>query len=183
MNCYFDILIKPDAEMRENVLMNKVYSKFHKALFTLSANNIGVSFPKYEILLGKVLRVHGEHSALNDLQGLSWLGGLVGYCEISAIQNVPEIVQYRVISRIQPKMSNSKLNRLVKRGSISNEEIKGYKAKMFSKGLDNPYVELESTSSGERYRRYFQFGRITDESSVGEFDEFGLSKTASIPWF
>jgi len=43
MNNYIDILIKPDDEMRENVLLNKVYSKLHKALFTLKSTEIGIS--------------------------------------------------------------------------------------------------------------------------------------------
>jgi len=32
MNHHIDIKINPDAEMRENVLLNKVYTKFHKRL-------------------------------------------------------------------------------------------------------------------------------------------------------
>ncbi len=43
MDYYIDIKIKPDAEMRENVLLNKVYSKLHKALFSLKSSDIGVT--------------------------------------------------------------------------------------------------------------------------------------------
>jgi len=42
MNYYTDIKINPDAEMRENVLLNKVYAKLHKALHTLKATDIGI---------------------------------------------------------------------------------------------------------------------------------------------
>ena len=81
-------------------------------------------------------------------------------------------------------MSQSKLNRLIKRGSISESEVKAYKAKMFAKGLDNPYVELESDSNGNKHRRYFQFGALVDTSIAGVFDGFGLSKEkATVPWF
>lgn len=183
MDHYIDIKIKPDAEMRENVLLNKVYSKLHKALFSLKSTDIGVSFPKYKVLLGDVLRVHGTEIKLSELQDTEWLGGLVGYCELTPVKEITEDVTYRTISRIQANMTEAKLRRLVNRGTISPEEIKQYKAKMFSRGLDNPYLELESVSNGHKHRRYLVFGDKTAEATTGKFDFFGLSKTATIPWF
>ena len=47
MKHFIEIKIKPDAEMRENVLLNKVYTKFHKRLFDLKSSEIGISFPEY----------------------------------------------------------------------------------------------------------------------------------------
>lgn len=183
MDKYIDIQIKPDAEMRENVLMNKVYTKLHKALFDLKSIAIGVSFPAYKIVLGNMLRVHGSVKALSELQALNWLGGLSGYCNASEILTVPEQVQYRVVSRKQSNMTNAKLNRLINRKTITPEEIKAYKAKMFTKGLDNPYFELESGSTGHLHRRYIQFGELLANAIDDEFDQFGLSKTATVPWF
>ncbi|MEE9356016.1 MAG: type I-F CRISPR-associated endoribonuclease Cas6/Csy4 [Methylococcaceae bacterium] len=80
-------------------------------------------------------------------------------------------------------MTEAKLRRLIKRGSITEDEIKTYKAKMFQQGLDNPYLELESTSNGHKHRRYLQFGEIIAEPVAGKFDQFGLSKTTTVPWF
>jgi CRISPR-associated endonuclease Csy4 len=54
---------------------------------------------------------------------------------------------------------------------------------MLSQSLDNPYLELESTSNGNKHRRYLEFGQLLGNAVVGEFDQFGLSKTATIPWF
>ncbi len=178
-----DIRIKPDAEMRENVLLNKVYTKFHKALCDLDANDIGVGFPEYRVKLGSLMRIHGERQRLDALQALNWLGGLSGYCDVSDILPVPEQVKYRVVSRVQSNMTEAKLRRLIKRGSISPEQIKVYKAKMFAAGLDNPYLELKSNSNGHKHRRFIQFGELLDSCTEGEFDQFGLSKAASIPWF
>lgn len=183
MDRYIDIELRPDADMRLNVLLNTVYTKFHKALCDLKSNYIGVSFPKYELTLGNVLRVHGESAALHDLQGINWLGGMIGYCNVSDILSVPSEVKFRNISRKQSTMSNSKLQRLIKRGSISADDVKRYKAELFKKGLDNPYVELISASNNQKYRRYFEFGQVVDSPIPGEFDQFGLSKTATIPWF
>lgn len=54
---------------------------------------------------------------------------------------------------------------------------------MFSQGLDAPYLELQSASNGHRHRRYIEFGELLDAPVRGEFDSFGLSKTATVPWF
>jgi CRISPR-associated endonuclease Csy4 len=183
MDHYIDVKLKPDAEMRENVLLNKVYTKLHKALFTLKSDAIGVSFPQYKVTLGRVLRIHSNLAMLNDLQGMSWLGGLSGYCDNSEVSVVPKGCKNRIVSRKQSNMTQAKLNRLIKRGSITESEVKTYKAKMFTCGLDEPYLELESESNGNKHRRYINFSNLIDKSRQGQFDYFGLSKTATVPWF
>ena len=183
MKYYMDITIKPDVEMRENLLLNKIYSKLHKRLHEMQSTEIGISFPQYKILLGQLVRLHGSEQKLNELQASQWLGGLAGYCESGLIQSIPDDTQYRTVSRIQSNMTEAKLRRLIQRGSISTDEVKVYKAKMFQKGLNNPYLELESASNGHKHRRYLQFGELQAEPVSGEFDHFGLSKTATVPWF
>lgn len=183
MEHYLDITLKPDAEMRENVLLNKVYIKLHKALHSLSSTEIGVSFPKYQVMLGNVIRLHGTESKLLQLQETKWIGGLIGYCDVSPLQIIPKNVSYRTVSRQQSTMTEAKLRRLQKRGSIPIENIKRYKAKMFQLGVDNAYLELESSSNGYKYRRYIKFGLLQTENKAGLFDSFGLSNEATIPWF
>jgi CRISPR-associated protein, Csy4 family len=183
MSSYLDIKLLPDAELSATVLMNAVYIKLHKALYDCCSKNIGISFPKYKTTLGSILRLHGVNADLLELQKQNWLGGMSGYCTLSAIQAVPANVKYRTVSRKQSTMSESKLKRLLKRGSITEAEAKAYRAKMFTKGLDNPYVELVSASNGHRHRRYIEFGELQDSPVEGEFDNFGLSKTATVPWF
>jgi len=183
MDHYLDIQLKPDADMRENVLLNKVYTKFHKALSTMKATDIGISFPKYHVKLGDVVRIHGNRDRLMTLQAMNWLGGLAGYCRVGDITPVPSQSGFRTVSRKQSNMTEAKLRRLIKRGSLSAEEVKGYKAKMFTQGLDNPYLELESGSNGHKHRRYIQLGELLDVPVKGEFDQFGLSKVATVPRF
>ncbi len=117
------------------------------------------------------------------LQNINWLGGLVGYCEQTQILPIPTKVSYRTVSRKQANMTEAKLRRLIKRGSISADDVKKYKAKMFTQGLDNAYLELESTSNGNKHRRYIEFGELSDKPSTGLFDSFGLSKESTVPWF
>ena len=184
MNYYADINIKPDAEMRENVLLNKVYTKFHKALFDLKANDIGVSFPEVDTRLGKTIRIHSNKPRLEELQNIDWLGGLKGYCNVSGIKPIPETgVKYRTVSRVQSLMTQAKLRRKIKRNNLSEEDIKTYKAKMFSQSLDEPYLELFSSTKKKLYRRYIRHGELKNSPTNGDFDKFGLSKNATIAWF
>ena len=183
MDYYLDIKIQPDTEMRENELLNKVYAKLHKALYDLQANDIGISFPEYHIILGKTLRLHSSQQRLTELQQLNWLGGLLGYCKLSNIQTIPDNVQYRTVSRIHPTMTTAKLQRLIKRNTIPKTDHKHYKVTMLAKSLDNPYLELQSTSNGQKYRHYIQFGKLQPTLIHGHFNHFGLSKTATVPWF
>ena len=183
MDNYININLRPDAEMPVNRLLNTVYAKLHKALFGLSSTSIGISFPNYKVTLGSMLRLHGSQSDLAVLQQKSWLDGMSGYCDVSDISQVPDNCQYRTVSRVQSTMTQAKLKRLIKRGSIPESDVKAYKAKMFSKGLDNPYLELESGSNGHKHRRYITFGELLDTPIKGKFDQFGLSKTATVSWF
>lgn len=184
MDSYIDLVLQADEEVPIYFIRNKVFAKFHKVLNDLKQTAIGVSFPKYKTKLGSTIRIHGEKSDLDILQQKNWLGGLAGYCIVSDVLPIPENIKgYRTISRIRQNMSNSKLQRLIKRGSISSEETKAYEAKMLATGLDNPYLELESISNGHKHRRYIQFGYVSDQAVSGKFDQFGLSKTATIPWF
>lgn len=183
MDSYIEITFKPDAEMPLNWLLNAIYTKLHKALVDARSTDLGVSFPKANVTLGDTLRLHGQAATLERFSASDWLGGMAGYCKFSLIQPVPDTAQHRTVSRKQSTMTQSKLNRLIKRGSISQEQMKEYRAKMFTKGLDNPYVELISGSNGQKHRRYIEFGPLLDNPIEGAFDQFGLSKTASIPWF
>ncbi len=183
MNMHININLQPNAEMPINWLLNAVYTKLHKVLHDLGSTSIGISFPNYKVTMGNVVRLHGSEADLAKLQQSDWLGGMAGYCQVSEILPAPGVVQHRTISRKQPTMSESKLRRLIKRGSLTETDAKQYRAKMFGKGLDNPYLELQSSSNGHKHRRYIEFGELLDHPVSGEFDNFGLSKIATIPWF
>ena len=184
MKHYQCIKLLPDEECPLYFLRNTCFTKLHKALHDLKQTSIGVSFPNYKLKLGDVIRLHGEKGSLDSLQKSNWLGGLVGYCEVSDTLSVPEKIEgYRTVSRIRQNMTNSKLNRLIKRGAITDSEVTNYKAKMFSTGLDNPYMELQSKTTGEKYRIYIAFGDLREQPTAGEFNHFGLGKTATVPWF
>ena len=193
MDYYLDLKMSPDDEVPLYFIRNKIITKLHKVLHDQNQTSIGLSFPNYKVKLGDTIRLHGSQIDLQTLQDLNWLGGLSGYCEVSDILPVPENVEgYRTVSRIQPTMTLAKLKKRVEyqkaRGDLKTEKDveaykKQYKAKMFAASLDNPYLELQSTSTGEHYRMFIEFGEIKSQPVKGEFNHFGLSKTATIPWF
>nr|WP_321399483.1 type I-F CRISPR-associated endoribonuclease Cas6/Csy4 [uncultured Desulfobacter sp.] len=183
MDHYMDVLLLPDPELPLPILMNALFSKFHKALCDLHSTDIGVSFPKQGPTLGNLLRIHGTSTLLIKLQQLKWIGPMVGYCQIGDILPVPLKVKYCRVFRTQPNMSPAKLRRLIKRGSITEDEMHRYKSKMISQLRSEPYIELTSNSTGQRHRRYIAFGPLQDEQVEGKFDQFGLSSKATVPWF
>ena len=183
MTHYVDIKLIPNKEIRENVLLNQVYTAFHKRLYDLKSKDIAVSFPEYRLKLGRLFRIHGTKEALEKLNEKDWLGKYKEFSKISNIEEVPTNVQYRTVSRVQQNMTEAKLRRLIKRGTIPEEDIKKYRIKMFQGGLDNPYVELVSMSNGQLHRRFIEFGELKELEVKGEFDLFGLSKVSTVPWF
>ena len=183
MTHYIDIRLTPKKEIRESVLLNQLYSAFHKRLYDLKSKSIGVSFPEYRLKLGRLFRIHGSKEDLEQLQKKDWIGKYIEFYKVSAIKEVPNGVKYRTVYRVQQNMTEAKLRRLIKRGTIPQEDIKKYRIKMYQGGLDNPFVELVSASNGQRHRRFIAFGELQEKEAKGEFDLFGLSKLSTIPWF
>jgi CRISPR-associated endonuclease Csy4 len=202
MNYHLNIKLIPDAEMPIHFIRNKIYAKLHKAIFTLNTTDIGISFPNSKknkkdtlpnILLGSTIRIHSTQARLQQLQNLNWLGGLVSYCQISNILPVPDKVDgYQVISRIRQNMSFTRMQKKIihqkSKGYLKTDEDistyeKYYKAKMFKTGLNNPYLELQSTSTGSKYRLYIEFSELQDKAVIGDFNNFGLSNKATTPIF
>jgi CRISPR-associated endonuclease Csy4 len=201
MTHYIDIKITPDVDISLGFIRNKLYQKLHKTLFDLKATDIGMSFPNAkpcknstpDILLGDILRLHSSQQSLEHLQNQNWLGGLSGYCQINDILPIPKNIKgHQTISRIRSTMSESNLRNRIdykqqQKELTSDEDIKQYiqqyRKEMFKRSLTNPYLELTSTSTQQRYRIYLQFSDITQHQVTGEFNAFGLSKIATIPLF
>jgi CRISPR-associated endonuclease Csy4 len=199
---YQDIKLFPDDEIDVAFLRNKLYQKLHKTLFDLKTNDIGISFPNLKLLkendipnmlLGNLIRLHSNEKSIKSLHSQNWLGGLSGYCKLGEILQVPSKIKgYQIISRIHPSKSESNLrshiNYQKNQGILkSQDDIKEYQKKyrlqMYKESLPNPYLELISTSTQNRYRVYLKFVNIVQENNSGEFNTFGLSKSATVPIF
>lgn len=199
MKYYQDIILLPDEEIDIAFIRNRTYGKLHKAMYDLNSKDIGVSFSnkhtdkdKY-LKLGNTIRLHGSKESLEKLQNLNYLSSLSDYCKTSKILPIPsEIKAYQVISRIRQTMNESKLRKRVayqkEKGILKTEDeakayIKQYKDTMFKQSLREPYLEIPSTSTKNRYRIYLKFKELQDKENIGEFNQFGISKESTVPVF
>ena len=181
MNKYIDIKVKGSKYIKSNKVINDIVTEIHRYLNRNKINTIGLSYPNMFPDLGDTIRIHGTEAELESMYDEDLWGEF--NVKVSRIKDVPDEIKHRTISRVQTSMSNSKLNRLIKRGTIPNEDIKKYKIKMVSSGLDNPYLQLKSESNKRYYMRFMNMSECVEETVEGVFDEFGMSKKATIPWF
>ena len=182
MNFYCDIKVLPDPEAPATVLINNLMSKLHRALVQLNGHSIGVSFPNVNKTLGDTLRLHGCEAALQALLEINWLKGLRDYCELKAISPVPDRCQHRVVKRRQQKSAHNKRKRSVAKGWLSPEEAQRNIPDK-EKPLKLPFVQLNSASTGQQIKIFIENGPVSDTPSKGKFSCYGLSQTATIPWF
>ena len=181
MNHYIDIKVLPDPEFNTATLMNAVYSKLHRALASVSSGTIGVSFPHLSKTPGPLLRIHSEQATLNDLMGQNWLKGLGDYTEVTPVKPVPETVSYVSVKRVQNKLTAARLRRSVRRNSL---EIGAAKDMLENRAqLTQPFFRLQSQSTNQHFPLFIEQGNPQNEPVEGEFNAYGLSQGATVPWF
>ncbi|MCB1921872.1 MAG: type I-F CRISPR-associated endoribonuclease Cas6/Csy4, partial [Candidatus Competibacteraceae bacterium] len=52
-----------------------------------------------------------------------------------------------------------------------------------AKRLNLPYLVLTSQSTGQQFRLFVEHLAIREQAVAGEFSAYGLSSTATVPWF
>lgn len=184
MDHYVDIRVEPDLEISAPALLNNLFAKFHRTAAQMIKGQIGVSFPKYGQTLGEVLRLHGSQQALDLLMAQPWLKGLRDYTQVSEVQPIPQTIQgYRTVCRIQKKSPQNIRKRAVAKGWLTEQEALDKIPDAQQQMLTLPFLQLQSLSSKSMMRVYIQQGEITQQAVVGEFSSYGLSRSATIPWF
>ena len=186
MDYYLDIKLQPDPDFVPSMLMNALFSKLHRALVENTQLTIGVSFPEYSLSplgLGGCLRLHGKQQDLESLLSTSWLTGMLDHVVFETVLAVPSNTSYITVKRVQAKSNLERLiRRSAKRKGISEEEArKAYQAAKPEK-LRLPFLTLNSQSSGERFSLFIKQEK-QEKPQSGEFNRYGLSQTATIPWF
>lgn len=184
MNHYLDIRVLPDPEFKETVLMNALFAKLHRALVDVGQGEIGVSFPLQTKTLGELLRLHGSEAALTRLMAENWLKGLRDYTECSQVQAVPTTTQFRKVARVQFKSNPERLRRRsIANGKLSAEAALSQIPDSKAERTDLPFVQLKSKSTGQEFRLFIEQGPLQTQPSQGQFSDYGLSSTATIPHF
>lgn len=184
MDHYLEIRVLPDPEFNEEMLMAALMAKLHRALGQRGQGDIGISFPAHGIKPGPVLRLHGTHPALSELESLVWRKGLSDYCMSSDIQPVPVVKQWRCVSRVQVKSSAQRLmRRSVKKGWLTEEEAQQRLQTMQEARTDLPWLNLRSLSTCQSFKLFILHGDVLSAPVSGIFTTYGLSATATVPWF
>jgi CRISPR-associated endonuclease Csy4 len=201
MDAYLDIILLPDPEFPPAVLMNALFAKLHRglvgqggnALETPSPNGgglgwglpIGVSFPEVkDTALGGRLRLHGQAAGLERFMSTAWLAGMRDHIELDPIGPVPTHAKHRVVRRVQAKSNPERLRRrMMARKGVDAERARQAIPDSMAERLKLPYLVLKSQSTGQQFRLFIEHlppqGRPVD----GSYNAYGLSSTATVPWF
>jgi len=197
MKYYLDITLLPDAEANLGFLWQKVYQQIHLGLaenkIAKNQSAIAVSFPDYgnkEFPLGDKLRLFAAtQTELEKLNTAKWLSRLTDYTHVKSIKQVPEKVDQHVCFKRKQFKSN-----LIKEASRRAK----YKDESLTEALNHfehydqkcrlPYINMSSLSmknvnDASRNFKLFIGQEIFDKAQSGGFNCYGLSKTATIPWF
>jgi CRISPR-associated endonuclease Csy4 len=189
MDHYVDLKLRPDPEFSPPMLMNALFAKLHRALVSLASERIGVSFPDHDARaphLGLCLRLHGQRPDLDALSGTGWLHGMRDHLvmEDALPRPVPTQSAHRVVQRVQADSNPERLRRrLMRRHGMDEAEARTRIPDSAARWLDLPYVQLRSTSTGQPFRLFIAHGPIQTTAQPGLFSAYGLSPTATVPWF
>jgi len=187
MDYYIEMRIRPDPEFSPNVLLSALFVKLHRALVQHGKGDIGISFPEVDEdkpTLGKVLRLHGEKTTLLTFMGTGWFRSMHDYLGINEIATIPVGTEHRVVCRAQAKSNVARLRRrYMKRHGLTEAQVRERIPDTAIQRLHLPYVNMISASTEQPFPLFIQQGTLTREAKKGNFNSYGLSATATIPWF
>jgi CRISPR-associated endonuclease Csy4 len=187
MNTYFEIRLLPDPDFSSTLLMNSLFSRVHQALAAHRAESVGISFPDWERnggTLGARLRLHGKVGDLEKVLEPGWMAGMQDHALVSAIAQVPAHARHRVVRRVQAKSNPEReRRRLMLRKNISVEAARQIIPDSAAKRLSLPYIVLTSRSTGQKFRLFVEHLPIQEHAIEGRFGAYGLSPSATVPWF
>lgn len=202
MKYYLDITLLPDAEVNIGFIWQKVYQQVHIALADnklLNGNSaIAVSFPRYgsDFPLGNKLRLFAStQEQLEKLDIKKWLNRLSDYTHNTSIKAVPATAnQYVCFSRFRIKSNFLKKaqRRAIHFNKPLDEVITYMQAEDKARGIcyetKLPFINMQSAekegADGVRHNFKLFIDKALSEVAIkGDFDCYGLSKQATVPWF
>ena len=187
MHCYLDIRLRPDPEFPSHQLMAALFAKFHRLLARSQTTTIGVMFPGYgmsPITLGDTMRLIGPEADLGKLSDVSWLMGLRDQTVVRSVEPVPATAVQRSLRRVQAKSSPERLlRRQMRRHDLTKEAVQSKYEGLHAEHVRLPFVNLASSSSGHPFKLFLRLGPVEAIGQEGHFNAYGLSQSATVPWF
>lgn len=195
MKYYLDIKLLASEEITFGLLWRKLYQNMHEALVYVkkdigASEKVAFSFPAYgtEVFpMGDILRVFStSKDVLKNLTNSNKLSVLVDYLDFGEISETLSNVKHVHFIRHKPKLTYiERVKKQAKRHNVSIEEsFEHFKNSRYStdKIFCLPYVILDSGDTQQTYSIFIEKSEEIEEVR-GTFDTFGLSKTATVPWF
>lgn len=187
MQHYIEIHLRPDPEFAPHQLMAALFGKLHRCLAQIKSTRIAVSFPGYlatPATLGNTLRLIGPEADLAHLMAADWLRGMRDHADVRPQAEVPAGAQQRSLRRAQAKSSPDRLRRRqMRRHQLTAEQALAQIPDSCAETLALPFLTVASASTGQRFRLFVRLGPVVSGAQAGEFNSYGLSSTATIPWF
>jgi CRISPR-associated endonuclease Csy4 len=184
---YIELRLRPDLEVAPTQLLAALYTRLHRALAAQGMTSIAVSFPDYSAeryTLGERLRLHGSEAELQAWATGEWLGSVRDHINATPLLPVPANAQHRTLRRVQVKSSPERLRRrLMKRHSLTAQQASERIPDSLARTTPLPYVQLASTSTAQQFRLFLALGAEQEPVQTGDFNAYGLSTTATVPWF
>ena len=185
LDSYIDLRLMPNATFAMNELLSVVFLKLHLRLVSLKCTSIGLSFPEFRSNgLGSIMRLHGSKDDLDSLMQSNWMNTANDFVVVSEILPVPPDCNYRIVRRVQPQGSFERHRRrsIKRHGQVASEtllQVQEHKRTRF----EMPYIEVRSLSNNNVFRFFVSHGELFAAPQMGSFSSYGLSATATIPWF
>lgn len=186
MNHYLDVSFDASVDFPLVHQMATFYQGVHLYLVE-TKEKLGVTLPEMRLQarnpLGSIVRLHGEKNALDAFVQSPFLSRIRSPFRLSKIEIVPPLVQHRTFWRYQPKSIVQMRKRAMKRHRLTEAQAaERYPLEKQEHSL-RPYLELRSLSTRQSFKLFFVQGDVQDKLILGEFNTYGLSQTATLPWF
>ena len=187
---YIDIHLLPDPEFSHAHLLGALVAKLHRALVHLRMDTVGVSYPQHVVTptqqrsLGSVVRLHGSSEVLEQLMALGWLQGMRDHTQASALASAPAGAPHRQVARRQFKTNAERLRRRrMQRKGETAAQAAAHIPDSVERRPNLPYVQLRSSSTAQPFCLFIDHGPLQAQAVSGSFNTYGLSNSATIPWF
>ncbi|MDT4877769.1 CRISPR-associated endonuclease Cas6/Csy4 [compost metagenome] len=113
-----------------------------------------------------------------------WLTGMRDHTEVTPVAAVPAEAVPRSLRRVQAKSSPERLRRRqMRRHGLTEEQAQDRVPDSAVELLKLPYVMLTSASTGQTFRLYLRLSPAFGNAQPGTFNAYGLSASATTPWF
>ena len=188
MDHYVEFRLLPDPEFQASVLMNVLFAKLHRALVALESRELAVSFPRFRKeppSPGDCLRVHGSAENLQCLMATNWLTGMRDHLQVKPMELVPaHTLLHCRVRRVQPKSNVERLRRrYMRRHNVTDEEVARRIPDTAEQRVHLPFVQIKSQSTGQHFCLFLEHLAPQEQAISGVFNSYGLSRTATVPWF